>query len=432
MDLLGFSISRTAKQNRRQSRRAETESRANPLVASGWYGDTSLEENPLLKVPYIWKTYRRARRGVPIISAFVELFLALASQVNLSFLMRGTDEPDDRAAELLGALLEPTQLRSLAEGYLYGLSVLEWQADANLRIHQAWSLPMSTVVKVRVVDNVVVGFTQFLEDGRMIELPAWKSAFTVKDRPPYGEGILMNVMDQALKFLRNSDLVAAAGEFNLKNLPNWSWPADTKDTDPAVKAITEQLTQPEGAFTKHPIPPSEVQRGVAGDSGVRFIQRPKWDRTYPPRAALEANQIMDKMSQQIATALGVHHLLLGDTGMGSYALAKAQGIAFTEHVTGGVRLITESLQRVVDLLYPWLGYGEPPIVKADYSDTTSPLELAQVIKTLYDAGEPPENLEPARREALSLAGLPLVEPEDEVPSGEGNEPDDDNEPQGDE
>ena len=348
----------------------------------------------------------------------------------MSFLTPGTDEPDDRAAELLGALLEPTQLRSLAEGYLYGLSVLEWQADPNLRIHNAWSLPMSTVVKVRVVDNEVVGFTQFLEDGRMIELPAWKSAYAVKDRPPYGEGILMNVMDQALKFLRNSDLVAAAAEFNLRNLPNWSWPADTKDTDPAVKAITEQLTTPEGAFKKHPIPPSEVQRGVAGDSGVRFIQRPKWDRTYPPRAVIEANQIMDKMQQQISVVLGNHFMLLGDTGVGSFALADAQGDAFTQHVRSGVRLVTESLQRVLDVLYPWLGYGEPPLVIGDYSDNAGPKDLAEIVALLANAGVAFDGTKASIREILAAAGLTSEDLEEE--EEEETEPDDDNEPQGDE
>lgn len=351
---------------------------------------------------------------IPIVTAFTEVFESLVTQATFDF------QDDERAPELLGALLEPAALRSLATAYLYGFTVMEWQADASLRIKAVWELPHRTVIKARITNNQIETFTQFTDDGELNILPRWKAVYARKGGViPYGRGILMGIATQGLRYLQNASLVSAAAEENLRNLENWFVPEELTDNDPLIMAIRQQQKSTENAFTRRIIAPSEAQDTHDAAGGERKISLRKFLREYPPRADIPMSDRMMHLQKDIAVVLGMEAYLLGSDATGSYALAEVQSGALVQHIRGGVAVVREALQEVLDLLYMWHGYGPAPEITNDWTDFVPTEALADVIVKLsqagvnFDGAEAP--LEVLRRVGLSTDGIEENEEEGEAP-----------------
>ena len=410
---LPFGFNLTRKQSPSEGAAARTSVNVYQNVG-GWWPEDVIERNPALRLPRRFTTYRRFIRSIPIIAAFSELYAGLVAQTTFGF-----DGDDDRAQEMLGALLESQQLRWLSEGLLYGFCVLEWQCNPDWSIKAAWRLPPQTVIDAEIVDNEVVNFSQWLETGERFELPAWKSCYVLRGNPPYGEGILMKVADQALRFLQNAALVAGASEVNLKNIPDWSVPKSAGDNDDTVKEIRKVHKTSTGAFFTPVVPPSNLQYAEDALGGQRYVSVAEYNRVYPPRADIEKNDLREKYERQIARVLGMEAFMLGESSVGSFALADVQSGAFVNLVRGGVGLVRDALQEVLDFQYMMRGFGEAPTITADWTAWTTSESLAAVLSELSKAGVMFTADSEAVHEVLERAGLSVDGLEDE----EENKPD---------
>ena len=378
----------------------------------GWWPEDIYEKNPALRIPRRFDTYRRFLRSIPVVGAFSEMYAGIVAETAFKF----EGDNDDRAEELLGALLNAQQLRWLSDGLLYGFSVLEWRCESDWTITDAWQLPHATVVKADIVDNEVLQFYQWVHDGTgLLMLPAWKSCYTIRGVVPYGEGILMKIADQALRFLQNSTMVAAASDENLMNRGDWAVPAAAKPGDKTVEEIRAHFKTHRDAFERKVVPPSDLQVSNSMDGSNRLIAREKYARTYPPRADIKANDLRETYERQMARVLGLEAFMHGDSSTGSFALANVQVGAFLALVRGGVGLVRDALQKTLDFQYEMTG-GMAPTITADWTTWSETSDLAELLVKLNQAGVQftPESKavqEVLMRAGLSTVGLAAVEPE---------------------
>ena len=116
-------------------------------------------------------------------------------------------------------------MASLAEAYLYGFSVVFWATGKeNSFVRLVFKLPQQTIVQAPLEENWPTHFIQRTDDGVITPINEAKTAYAVKETPPYGDGLYLNIATQGLQFLQNSTLLAASTKDNLQNLPNWDIP----------------------------------------------------------------------------------------------------------------------------------------------------------------------------------------------------------------
>ena len=411
-----LNLNRSEKQSPREASGANTSVRAY-RDTGGWWPEDIIERNPALQLPRRFRTYRRFIRSVPIIGAFAELYRALVAQTKFSF-----DGQDDRASELLGALLEAQPLRWLSDGLLYGFSVLEWQSEMDWTIKNAWQLPPETVIDATIEDNEVISFRQHLYTGEYFTLPAWKSAYVVRGVPPYGDGILMNVADSALRFLQNAALVAAAAEVNLQNNPDWSIPDGVKSDDKTLAEIRKVFSSSRAAFRTPVVAPSDLQIAEGMDGSRRLVATPQYNRVYPPRADINMSDLRESYEREAARVLGMEAFMLGENSVGSFALADVQSGAFVNLVRGGVGLVRDALQDVLNFQYMMTGGGDAPEVTADWSEFTQSETWGELLEKLSRAGVMFTAESKAVQQVLERAGLETdgLEVPDEDPENQDN------------
>ena len=378
------------------------------------YGGTGTEPERQrgLEPPERYDTFRSMRRIVPPVALFLLQYESAIGQ--LTFSVPKGQRNGQRAIKLLGKLLTPKALRGIAKATSHGFSAVEFDLGPD-GVSRFAILPQRTIDRLPLDENGEVDRIEQIVSGRRIVIPRAKCVYSAIGEGPFGEGVLLDAADAGLKYINNRDRVQSAADDNLRRRPNLEQPDEVSED---VKKLLDKLgpiinNKNTGPGQRY-ITPSEPWDGETHMGDQRLITKPKWALSYPPSIPIADSSLMEVYSREIAVVLGVEAFLLGQSGVGSYALAETQRDTFTAIVHDGIASIEEALQRTIQTIFTVRGYGVAPMLVADTIDLPDPNKLATVVKILSDASRV-ELASPAVQHILALLGLPKLvaaEPED--------------------
>ena len=373
------------------------------------------EKNPQLRPPERYKTYSRMR-AIPIVAAFQTQFNDSVGQLTFSF---GGRNQDAEARRLLGPLLTPEALRVMAQSTTHGFSLIEFATDTVGRIVDWIPIPQQTIDRFNVDGGDVVSFEQRV-GGQRIVLPRETCAYSVNGRGVHGHGLFQDCAQHGIGWLDNRQRVLEAADVNARRRPNFAYPTDAtkKAQDTFTKVIHDRN---QTAATRYVIS-SEPYESVRVDASTQVAAAAKrWEILYPPPIDLAAADVTTKLTQDIATVLGMEAYVLGQVDVGSRALAEVQSDSFITIVRGAIANVERVLYDVLRSLYVARGRSNPPEPVADTIELPDPEMLATVMQTLRGAGAEFATNSAQVEYVLERAGLPTeIATTEEADDGDGN------------
>ncbi|MEJ7831326.1 MAG: hypothetical protein WKF79_00290 [Nocardioides sp.] len=394
--------------------------------------------------------FDRMVRDVAIVGAGVRLFLNLMS--NAVWTVNPPEDlpenqkdaaqkiADQAYDDLFGMTTSWSSIvRKTAAFRLQGFSVQEWTAmrkpDGSIGFKDVEHRPQRTVVRWnRDEGGTVESVVQRVTGRADVELPRSKIIYAVDDTltdSPEGVGLFRHMaatsarLEQFLKLEEvgfTTDLrgipIARAPLAELRQEVLDSGAAGTPERG-AAEARRNGLLAPIRDFLgKHirnektgVLFPSDTFLATGTDKGTTPSAVPKWSLellTGESQSFEAMAGAVRRMNQELARILGVEHLLLGDDGGGSLALARSKVGTFYLTVTSTLLDLLEIYDR--DLLAPWSELnGVPEELRPQMGvNEISDRDIEQVLEALAklaQAGAPMMADDPAVGEIYDLLGL---------------------------
>ena len=401
----------------------------NATIGLSWPGDYStpedFERNPDLQGRQRYSNFNVIRRRVPVAAAYWGLVSGLVQRAVFT-----VDAPEEQTEFVFGAVGSqwPRALSDLSEALMVGVGIVEWTARAEGSRYMLDSLrriPPGSIERFQVDENGQVdGFQQFVE-GRLVTIPRWKTMYATEGHGPAGEGALSDCADDALTYLRHKKLLFEAISANLRDIPDFFIdPEASASKKPFATSADQVIANKDRHANVRSVLPSDVQTVLAADGSDRPVAMRKNEAVQHPPVPIADNDKLAELSKDVAIALGVQALLLGQDGAGSLALARVEVNTLHQRLNGVLGVMAAEVERMVGVLFAFNGWMEPKVV-VDTSAWREPRDLADLLSTLN--GVNPERYSEALADIMQQAGLPLPDGEGGSVAGEGTEPEVENE-----
>lgn len=378
-----------------------------------------------------WDEFEDMLRDVAIVSAGVRLFLNLISNavwtVNPPEGLSGNEEAvaQGYADQAYAALFDMTSswsqvVRKCAGFRLWGFSIMEWTAkrneDGTIGFLDIEHRPQRTITRwIRDPGGTVEAVEQTISGRQPVVLPRTKIVYAVDDvltDSPEGVGLFRHLYVTSERLRLFLELEEIGFTTDLRGIPIARAPlaeeaAKAEAAGPpgsAARALAEAIRsaklEPLRNFIRNHVRnkdqgmllSSDTYQGRTNDGGQTPSAVPKWalELLNGESQSFEAMaEAIKRMTAELAMILGVEHLLLGQDGAGSLALARSKVGTFYLTITSTLLDMLEIFDRDViaplaemngwpEELWPEMGVNE--ISEHDLA------EIAAVLRDLATAG----------------------------------------------
>lgn len=384
-----------------------------------------------------YETYSNVLANVSIVAAGVRYFLNLVAKPGWRFEPPEGGGPEaERYAELLSEMTSDMKtpwrrvVRRAAMYRYWGFSIQEWIAkvrdDGVMGIDDIAPRPQHTIEKWDVDERGdVLGVVQEHPlNGRDLYLPRRKLIYVVDDSlndSPEGLGLFRHIAESCRRLKRFEQLEGYGFESDLRGIPVGRAPLAALDQAVKNGDISEAdkaaILQPLKTFMESHI--RNPKLGLLLDSMAYETQdeaqRPsnvkQWDMELlkaDSSTQAEIARTIDRLNREIARVLGVEQLLLGDNGVGSFAMAKEKSHNFALIIDSTLTELAEAFYddfvTVVFMLNGW-DMALRPVVKTDKLQYRSIEEVTSSLEQMARAGAVLAPDDPAINEVRDLMGL---------------------------
>lgn len=385
-----------------------------------------------------YDTYSNMLANVSIVAAGVRYFLNLVAKPGWKFEPKeGTGSEGERYVELLTDMTQDMStpwrrvVRRAAMYRFYGFSVQEWTAkireDGVMGLADIAPRPQHTIERwdTDLSSGEVLGVVQRNPlDGRDLYLPRRKLLYIVDDSlndSPEGLGLFRHIAESCRRLKRFEQLEGYGFESDLRGIPVGRAPLAALDQAVKNGDISEAdktaILQPLKNFMESHI--RNPKLGLLLDSMAYETQdeaqRPsnvrQWDMELlkaDSSTQAEIARTIDRLNREIARVLGVEQLLLGDNGVGSFAMAKEKSHNFALIIDSTLTELAEAFyDDFVTLVFVLNGWPMDmrPIVKTDKLQYRSVEEVTASLEQMARAGAVLDPEDPAINEVRDLMGL---------------------------
>lgn len=378
-------------------------------VWSGQSGDLKLtERNKDLFGTTKYRTFQTMRRAVPVPSAYCALVESLAAKAKFDI-----DAPEDR----VNAVLHHDDLKTpwaqtkvdMVDALLSGYSLCEWiteRVNGMYRIIAIRRIPQSSIFEFRLGEHQDVEyFVQYGTGMHMIR--RWQTLYTVVGAGIEGHGVLLNMGDRALKFIRHDRDLESALSANLRDVPDVTAPGKALEAEsPVVKSLKQLISIKDRIRNPRMLTPSDVYSGDSSSGGVTFAPNtPQYGVMQHKPIPISDNDRLMAYNRELALAVNAEALLLGVDGAGSLALSRTQATMFYDSVDGVLARMADEIQRMLRVVFRFNGWADEVRVTVDNSAWVDPKDLADGLSTLKDV--PMDQFKPAIEDVMKRMGLAL-------------------------
>lgn len=397
-----------------------------------------------------YETYQAMIRDTAIVAAGVRLFVNLLANavwtvnppedLDNEALEKEAQEYADQAYAMLFNMTSSWSavIRKLAMFRFQGFAVMEWTAkredDGSIGLLDIEHRPQSTIIRwVRDESGTVEKIVQRIPGGVEAVLPRGKVVYAVDDTfsdSPEGVGLFRHLatIRERLKLFLELEEIGFANDLRgipIARAPLGELASDIAKATPgtperaAAEAARKHKIQPLHDFLDNHVRnaeqgvmlPSDVFISTGSDGNQNPTNTHKWGLELLSGQSTSFEAMADavkRMNGEMARIMGVEHLLLGQDGGGSLALARSKVGTFYLTVTSTLLDIAEVLDR--DILKPlaelngWPEELRPRMGVNEVSDR----DLEQVTRALADlaqAGAPLMPNDPAVGEIYDSLGL---------------------------
>lgn len=412
-------------------------------VFGGWVQDGEKSQELVGTRKYV--TFANTMANVSILAAGVRYFLNLVSKPEWRLVapegVPGAERYAELATEMMHDMRRPWH-RVIRRAALYrfdGNAVLEWTAkqrpDGLIGMLDIAPRPSSTLERWdRDEHGELYGVVQRSPNTQTdIYIPRWKMIYLVDDSvsdSPEGVGLFRHIVESVRRLRRYEQLEGWGFETDLRGVPVARAPLGELEEMVKSGAITaaerdKALLGLRNFLNGHVRTPN---LGMMLDSNTwedRESRRPssvhKWAIELLKAEATSHPELLraiERLNREIARVLGVEQLLLGDNGVGSFAMAKEKSHNFAIVVDGTMQELRQTFAKDW-LTVLWLLNGWPleamPAIKSDRLEFRDVEEVTSALERIARAGAPIIPGDPAINELRDLVGLshqPELEPED--------------------
>lgn len=404
-----------------------------------------------------YEVYQTMVRDVSIVAAGVRLFTNLIANAvwtvnppedldNESLENQAQEYADDAYAMLFDMTSSwSSVVRKIAMFRFQGFALMEWTAkrrpDGSIGLLDIEHRPQQTIARwIRDRSGTVESVVQRIPGGAEATIPRGKLVYAVDDTftdSPEGVGLfrhLAAITDRLDLFLSLEEIGFAN---DLRGIPVVRAPLaemreELKQFTPGTQAYEEADAKRKAKIAplheflqKHVrnaeqgiLLPSDVYASKSADGTANPGSTYKWavDLLNGDSSSFEAMaEAVKRMNAELARIMGVEHLLLGQDGGGSLALARSKVGTFYLTVTSTLLDIAEVLDR--DVLKPlaelngWPEELRPRMGVSEVSDRDIE-QVTQALANMAQAGAPMMPGDPAIGELYDM--LSLTRPPDEA------------------
>lgn len=383
-----------------------------------------------------YETYSNMLANTSIVAAGVRYYMNLIAKPDWKFEPADESPEAERYAELLTEMIGDMEtpwrrvIRRAAGYRFYGFSVQEWTAkirpDGVMGFADVAPRPQFTIEKWDCQpDGKILGMVQVSpQDYQEIYLPRNKVIYIVDDSiqdSPEGMGLFRHVVEGYRRLKRYEQLEGYGFESDLRGVPVGRAPIAELDKMVKNGDLSEEqklaILSPMESFLKGHIknPALSILLDSMTYESQDEAQRPssarQWDlELLSATSATQAEiaRTIDRINREMARVLGVEHMLLGDNGVGSFAMAKEKAHSFALIVDSTSGEIAEAVKddfvRRIFLLNGW-PLEKMPRIKIDKVQTRTIEEVTSALEQMARAGAPINPADPAVAEVYNLMGL---------------------------
>ena len=386
-----------------------------------------------------YETYSNILLNTSIVAAGVRYFLNLVAKPGWKFEPAedtGRQAEAERYAELCSNMTTDMRtpwrrvVRRAAMYRYWGYSIQEWVAkvrdDGAIGFADIMPRPQHTIEKWDCdPDGEILGCVQLSpQDHREIYLPRPKLLYIVDDSlndSPEGLGLFRHIAEASRRLKRFEQLEGYGFESDLRGIPVGRAPIAELDKAVERGDISESdkssILQPLKTFLESHIRNPKLALLLDSmtyetqDEAQRPSSARQWDMELLKATSstqAEIARTIDRLNREIARVLGVEQLLLGDNGVGSFAMAKEKSHNFA-------LIIDSTLTELAEAFYDdfvtriFLLNGWPlelrPTVKTDKLQYRSVEEVTTSLEQMARAGAVLDPEDPAIDEVRDLLGL---------------------------
>lgn len=361
------------------------------IVGDIWRQNPIPIDNPHLLRPRRYDVYNKMEARIEVIGAFKQRVTDVVSQVAFKPLVE-TPEEEQRWRIALGILLRPEWLERVLEGYFQGFSLVEWalSEDPSLGIIGANAIPPRDITSFRF--DALGNPTEFYYRPRLsYENPAWinraQCAYLVNGKRPFGEGAYYNASATGLLYINLLELVNRTSQANLRGKPSFKIPTDQMNAeDPLFQALDRLSKDANFGPELSLILGSDVYEAEtnAGDNRPAAAAK-MFEIVHRAMADVKANDLTEMFEKRIALLLGMNYHLLGRDGAGSLNLATVQSSALSNAVRMAIKMVSDTLNSVADVVYAIRGWGIAPDIVHDFTSFIDAKEKSQMLVNIGNA-----------------------------------------------
>lgn len=384
-----------------------------------------------------YQTFANALVNVSIVSAGVRYFLNLISRPEWHLEPPEGVPGAERFAKLTESMMHSTDLiapwqKVVRRAGLYrfhGNSVQEMtgfmRPDGVIGMRSIAARPQATIEQWDVDEHGhLYGVVQrSLSSGKDIYIPRWKMIYLVDDAvsdSPEGLGLFRHIVESVRRLKRYEQLEGWGFETDLRGIPLGRAPLAklnelVKNGDITEAQKDEALRGLRSFLTGHVRNPA---LGLLLDSITyedletrKASGEKKWDLELLKAEATAQPEILraiERLNREIARVLGIEQLLLGDNGVGSFAMSKDKSRNFALVVDSALLEIRQQFERdfigFIWRLNGWPDEARPKILidRLEYRDIE---EVTGALEKLARAGAVLMPDDPAIPQLRQLMGL---------------------------
>lgn len=408
------------------------------------------DRNLNLSGPHRFDAYDRIVRDISIVAAGVRLFLNLTSNA-IWTCNPPEDLPENQQAEaqeyadqMYRFLFDMTSswasvVRKTATYRLQGFTIQEWTAkknqDGTIGLKDIEHRPQRTIARwIRDEGGTVEAVVQSIAGRSDVTLPRSKIVYAVDDTltdSPEGMGLYRHLIKTSYRLEQFLSLEEIGFTTDLRGIPVARAPLaelkkEVEDAGPAgsqerqrAEARRLALLQPlKNWLDKHirneksgMLLPSDTYVGQSTDKSTTPSAVTKWglDLLSGESSSFgDMARAITRMNNELARILGVEHLMLGENGAGSLALARSKVGTFYLTVTSTLLDLCEIYDRDVIAPIAQLNGWPPELWPQMGVNEISDRDIDQVVGALAklaQAGAPLLPDDPAVGEFYDLLGL---------------------------
>lgn len=402
------------------------------------------ERNRRLTGQEKYKTFSDIVANVTIVAAGISIYLSFIGKAKWKIVAK---DPDNAAAVEHAEFIErcingmetpwSRVVRKLAMYRMYGFVITEWTAkkgkQGEIEILDVESRPCFTIDQWDVDENGnVQGVVQRSPLTSVPNyIPKSKMIYLVEDSltdDPRGLGILRQIVKTADQLDDYERLEQIGFETDMRGIPVLTAPLETlkklvKNNEITKEQFDEIKKELRSLIKNHirstdsgVLLPSETYTAV-GDSGNNVSSVAKYDFKLVSGdhyGHAEIGEAINRKQKEIARALGVEQLLLGESSTGSLALSRDKSKALADVINSVLLEIKQAVDK--DLIQPISmlngipeeEYVEAQVEKVEQRDIE---QISQVLADLASVGVTLFVEDEAVGEVFDLMGLTRPDPE---------------------